>query len=1337
MNTLPQKNKERQDFFPLSIPSLFIQFRMYKISTWQVLILYIFFLPSNNVSLQTYYAFGNLQYWRIDFDNALCDGCSIEPQGYTTEYGSGLSFCPDGSFYVMNGPFLLEFDLNTGSSALVAEWPLSSNPQMAGIVCISDSVFYTIQYFSGNLFIWNINSGIVTDLGSTGINPFDDMSIVEGKYYGASEFGIVHIDITNPSNSSLVVANSIPPYRFTNPTASPFCNTLIATGRNVSGDPELLVSINLVDGAITPLCYSVGDIPNFCTFLEHIPPEHCDNSLDLDCDNSSGASGSDFSSNIVSCLSQHAYIADEDVRMYYNDIISEVIIRVTGFVPDGIQEYLMISGGVAGISVAGSGTDMITLSNAGGARSTEFIDALRLIQYRNDALYPTGGQRTVEVQFTTASGSMSNVATAFIEVIELPQLQVDLGPDIDACEGESYILDAGHPGATYQWSSGQTTRMITPADPGTYIVIVSNGLQCPGSDTILYDVLPVIEMALTGPSMICDNQAVMLTLTTDAPFPVTVEIQSTQSGSILLQDVMGTVQFQDIISFASTYTISAVTPSSPACIELAEDQVTVEVFPTYVHQVEVSMCEGDSVWLGFHWEKFDGTYENFFSSIHGCDSTVTTTIYLLPAELIFLQDETCDPTQAGVFFQHLDNPNGCDTVIRTTVTLLPSDTTTFIALTCSSSQVGSTIDTLINALGCDSLILHAMVLDPPADTTMVIMNSCDSLLLGTVYNTLMGADGCDSIVAVVTSFAEVDTTYISGTSCIPQNIGVFEDLYASSQGCDSLVITTITPGLPDTTYLNLTSCDSSTLGVTEEIFVGVNGCDSLIITTVTYSESDSTFLDTVTCDPAEAGIYIVLYLNQFGCDSIVTSTITLAPTHDIQFVSTSCQPQDTGTFVQYLTNQSGCDSIVTTVISLLPAHDVFFMSSSCHEADTGVFIQQLINQHGCDSIVTSIVSLTDVITTILEDFTCDENSTGSVETLYTSTTGCDSLVIELTSLFPLTELELQSTMDYNGYDVSCAGADDGGIEAIADGNGPFAYLWSTGDMNSSIQGVQTGSYSVGVTDGNGCIITGVITLHEPEEFMLGFGISSPGCFEQEKGSITVMASGGVPPYRYAMNGSAYTTDPTFDGLDGGLYHLTALDANECEAGELIWIKPPVQVQVDLGGDQHIASGDTVRLEAMVNVPLDSLSLVTWNGAGTAPCVNCITQTVVPVITTSYSVEVISVDGCSDRDDMTVYVDRDDEIYVPNIFSPNGDGINDRLVIGAGRDIEMIHSLVIFDRWGTMVYSANEFAPNDASVAWDGTSRGQMLNPGVFTYRVEVRSAGGGGFVRYGDVTLVR
>ena len=204
-----------------------------------------------------------------------------------------------------------------------------------------------------------------------------------------------------------------------------------------------------------------------------------------------------------------------------------------------------------------------------------------------------------------------------------------------------------------------------------------------------------------------------------------------------------------------------------------------------------------------------------------------------------------------------------------------------------------------------------------------------------------------------------------------------------------------------------------------------------------------------------------------------------------------------------------------------------------------------------------------------------------------------------------------------------------------------------------------------------------------------------------------------------------------------MYQLTALDANDCEVTEILWINVPLQVMVELGDDQVISRGDTTEIEAIVNIPFDSLSSIVWSGLDSTACPECLTQLVAPFITTSYSITLTSTDGCSDKDSMTVFVSTDHDIYIPNIFSPNGNGINDVLYISGSNDVVEIESFEIFDRWGNMVFSASHFQVNDPTISWDGKLDGKNLNPGVFAYKLIVGFKDGKSAVEYGDITLIR
>ena len=1313
--------------------------------TFHVLAL-IFLSQFTSHSQSFYLGAGGSQagFYSFDTEDIVCN-CQMEHLSVSEFSGQFLTHTPESSLIAYKDFALHEVNPNNGLGIIYFDFDPNVFPQnLAGIASVGGGIFYMIGGCSSNSdTLWKLdtNNGDVTQVGSTGFPGCGDLALFDGNlYYYTRELGgftgIVKVDLTNTSNSTIVVTMPITQF-VSGLSASPFCNTLIGVQNELGGPGAKLILLNLIDESIIELCAAPDFSWGLTSMLEFAEPADCDNTLDLDCNDSSGATGADYNSSAVTCLLRQAIVADEDVRMFYDAIISTMTIRVTGFVPDGLNEVIDITGSIPGIDVSGQGTDILTLSNAGGAKSTDFIDALHLVRYMNTALNPNGGQRTIEVQFTTESGGMSNVAIAYIQVNELPSLVVDLGPDQMICEGDAATFNAGHPGAIYQWSNSETTQTISTADDGQYIVTVNNGVICPGTDTAELVTIPLITVALTGDVEICDNQSATLTLNTNAPFPITVEIQADPGSPFTFDDVVGNYSFTDLPQGNTTYTITSVTPSMEACITVTDDEQAIDVYPTYNHSFDVSICDGDSVWLGFYWETEAGVYENTFNTEHGCDSNITTNISILPAVMIQVQADTCDPAAIGVFITTIDNPSGCDTVVTTTVSLIPADTTLITQSTCVWSQSGTHTDTLTNQAGCDSLIISEVIYISPADTTTLTEMTCDSSLLGTFYDTLSGMSGCDSIVERNVIYSLVDTTYISGTSCILAEIGVFETEYTDAQGCDSLVISTITQGTADTTRLSATSCDPASLGVFEELLLSSQGCDSLIITTVTFSAQDSTFITSATCDPGSAGVFVTSYINQFGCDSIVTETVTLNISHQIDLASSSCNPADTGVFVQQLTNQFGCDSIITEIISLLPSDQTQLSGTTCLSSEAGMFITTHLNQYGCDSIVTLTVSLVQADTTQFNFNTCDPIQTGSIETLFTGQDGCDSLVIQTTSLFPLPVLIVQSAIDYNGYDVSCEGSTDGSAIANVTGEPPYTYLWSTTDTDQMITGLSAGDYDVAITDGNGCMTDGTVTLTEPDAFLIGFEVSEPDCFDQQLGSITVLPIGGVAPYTYSIDGTVFHASPVFTGLDEGIYQITSLDANDCSTTEIISIDVPLMVNVELGTNQSISIGDSTLLEAIINLPFDSLSSVMWTGIDSIGCANCLTQIVAPIITTAYSVSVTSDDGCADRDSMTVFVNTDYKIYIPNIFSPNGDGINDVIMISADESVREITSFSIFDRWGNLVFGTEHFQPNDPSRSWDGKMKGEAMNPGVFTFRVVVEFSDGHSEVRYGDITLMR
>ena len=101
------------------------------------------------------------------------------------------------------------------------------------------------------------------------------------------------------------------------------------------------------------------------------------------------------------------------------------------------------------------------------------------------------------------------------------------------------------------------------------------------------------------------------------------------------------------------------------------------------------------------------------------------------------------------------------------------------------------------------------------------------------------------------------------------------------------------------------------------------------------------------------------------------------------------------------------------------------------------------------------------------------------------------------------------------------------------------------------------------------------------------------------------------------------------------------------------------------------------------------------------------------------------------------MDKPRRVYIPNAFSPNGDGTNDIFHISASTEVERITKFSIFDRWGEIVFNADGTLPNDPRFGWDGELKNRRLNSAVFVYLIEVLFVDGERKVYSGDVTLVR
>lgn len=130
-------------------------------------------------------------------------------------------------------------------------------------------------------------------------------------------------------------------------------------------------------------------------------------------------------------------------------------------------------------------------------------------------------------------------------------------------------------------------------------------------------------------------------------------------------------------------------------------------------------------------------------------------------------------------------------------------------------------------------------------------------------------------------------------------------------------------------------------------------------------------------------------------------------------------------------------------------------------------------------------------------------------------------------------------------DVSCNGGADGIVGvAVSGGTSPYTYSWTGGSTNPSVTGLTAGTYTVTVTDANGCQEILDIVVNEPTPVAVTVATVDPGCAGND-GQITLTASGGTPGYDYSWSHSASLNNPVATGLGVGTYDVDITDANGC------------------------------------------------------------------------------------------------------------------------------------------------------------------------------------------------
>ena len=127
----------------------------------------------------------------------------------------------------------------------------------------------------------------------------------------------------------------------------------------------------------------------------------------------------------------------------------------------------------------------------------------------------------------------------------------------------------------------------------------------------------------------------------------------------------------------------------------------------------------------------------------------------------------------------------------------------------------------------------------------------------------------------------------------------------------------------------------------------------------------------------------------------------------------------------------------------------------------------------------------------------------------------------------------------------------------------------------------------------------------------------------------------------------------------------------------------------------------------------------------------------PINSTTYIVKGSTIEGCTGYDSVRINIMcQNSQVFVPNTFTPNGDGLNDRFYV-SGKGLGVIRRLAVYNRWGEMVFESRDGRANEPAYGWDGMYNGEVLVPDVYIYVLDIECQTGEPFSFKGDISLIR
>jgi gliding motility-associated-like protein len=451
-----------------------------------------------------------------------------------------------------------------------------------------------------------------------------------------------------------------------------------------------------------------------------------------------------------------------------------------------------------------------------------------------------------------------------------------------------------------------------------------------------------------------------------------------------------------------------------------------------------------------------------------------------------------------------------------------------------------------------------------------------------------------------------------------------------------------------------------------------------------------------------------------GCDSLINVNLDFHSPAGSQFGETICEGETfmfggqslavSGTYTDTLSSSFGCDSVVTLTLAVTPR--------TLHDYDVSGCLGEKIT-------LKPAVSGTDYTwntTAITDSLVIDQ--AGQYEVSVSDANGCLISVETFNVVLGL----LAAPIATNPEPI-CTGED---VLVVAGGS-IYDYRWYDANFGGNLLG-----------QGPSLMLSDVLT--DMIVYVEAFNAAIAGCISMRvpvfievieenlltETSDTLICPGEpvILPWGEVVNPNAnasysYTWPSSLTGCDS-LFITVNIDVETTPSLSL-----PTVFTMQLG--------DSVLLIPQLDFQPDSIA---WTPVEGLSCTNCLQPWAKPIQTTEYELTLWTASGCIVSAIVRIEVDNELKLYFPNVFSPNGDGINDQFNVSGRQDLFVVESMKIYDRWGGLLWEERNYIA-DGTNGWDGTSRGQTAPAGVYVWMCEIQRADGTSETYSGDVTLVR